>query len=146
MAAKYLSLRVKPLTHREVTLTGIDAKGEPISRPFEFTLELYLAALLSDPWWKGDGNENDALARAEANLRIQDALEEAEERGDMVAVLTEGDHRWLLERARAWNPQQPPVSTHFVHKAIRFYKALLSAPSKDPRRAPDCEAQAEERN
>lgn len=131
---KYFKIPQKPLTHPTVTLSGVDAKGEPFSKPFEFGFDLYIAALLADAWWKGDGNDNDAIARVDANFRIQDAFEAAEQDPDHVVALEDADLKWLIERARVYKPKDH--LDIFAPKILRFYRVLLGASKNDPRPKP----------
>ena len=138
---KYFAIPTKPLTHPEVVQVTTGPDGKQTSKPFEFSFALYIAGLLSDPWWRGT-NDNEGNSRADANLRIQDAMEEAESSKSTphVIALDDADLAWLVERARAY--QVPNHLAPFGPKLLRFYKILLTASTTDPRPKPATLAEA----
>lgn len=128
---KYFKKPSFRLSHKDLSV----AAGEGGSRPFEFAFESYMFLILSRPFWRGVGaNENDTLARVDASLRIQDALEAD---GDVVE-LSDGDHAWFVQEAREvrLDGQLQVLNP----KLAKFFRVLLTATSTDPRTQARAEA------
>lgn len=139
METKYFLKPSKALSHPDWKKTKADpdhpGRAVETEELVEVTYDAYANLILSDAWWMGADNENECVARAESNARIQKALKDAgpSSEGGIVA-LQAGDLKWFCERARAFKPPPgAPVSLIAPQITTDFYLPMLRASTTDPR-------------
>lgn len=139
METKYFAKPSAPLTHPEWKKVRALDHGKTVETEelYEYWFDHWAAAVLSDTWWMGEegDNENIALARSEANARLQEAFAAAGpcKLGKVVAV-RDGDLKWFCERARAVSKRfaGTPVSLVAPRVTTEFYMPLLKATNQAP--------------